>query len=161
MIDRVIELWFIRIKGTRINPGGGTIEVANAINVIKPYWEYGTWVFDDESVGLIKEPFVKGVPEIIDYLVRHIPDARNGFRLLFSSSPFPDYQIEIIKVREEYGGYWYRLRNTPVEGWLCPALFRYFDTAPDTIYFRVEPCLHEDTTKSTSIRTLEERINIH
>jgi len=30
--------------------------MANAINIIKPYWYYDTRVFDDESVGLNKEP---------------------------------------------------------------------------------------------------------
>jgi hypothetical protein len=106
--------------------------------VIEPYWCQGTWVFDDESMGLEKEPFVKGVPEMIDDLVKDIPDARCGFRLLFSSLPFPGYQLGLIRVREEYGGYWYRIKNTQAEGWVCPALFRYFETAPEIIYARAE-----------------------
>jgi hypothetical protein len=63
--------------------------MANILMVIAPYWYQGTWVFDDESVGLNKEPFVAGVPEMIDDLVKDIPNARSGFRLLFSSAPFP------------------------------------------------------------------------
>jgi hypothetical protein len=58
--------------------------VPNQINVIAPYWleSAETWVFDDERVGLVQEPFVSGVPEMIGDLVRDIPNARAGFRLL-------------------------------------------------------------------------------
>ena len=63
--------------------------MSNILRVIAPYWYEGTWVFDDDSVGLLREPFVSGVPEMIDELVQDIPDARAGFRLTFSSNPFP------------------------------------------------------------------------
>jgi hypothetical protein len=59
---------------------------ANALLVIAPYRHAGTWVFDDPSAGLVREPFVAGVPEMIDVLVRDIPSATNGFRLLFSET---------------------------------------------------------------------------
>ena len=50
----------------------------NSIFVIKPYkWE-GFWVFDDPSVGLVKEPFVGGADSIIDEAVRHIPRRSPG-----------------------------------------------------------------------------------
>ena len=42
---------------------------ANAIMVISPYWDNGTWVFDDDRAGLVREPFVSGAPEMIDVLV--------------------------------------------------------------------------------------------
>ena len=66
----------------------------NQIMAIGPYWldEVATWVFDDPAAGLAQEPFVSGVPEMIDLLVKDIPDARRGFRLLFSAAPFPGYQ---------------------------------------------------------------------
>lgn len=112
--------------------------MANAIMVIAPYWCQGTWVFDDEFVGLNKEPFVAGVPEMIDDLVKHIPNARSGFRLIFSSAPFPGYQKEFTWVREEHDGNWYEVEGPKMEGWLCPALFRYFDRAPEKLYVRAE-----------------------
>ena len=46
-----------------------------------PDWDSGTWVFDDERVGLVREPFVLRVPDMIDHLVRDIPDAREGSRM--------------------------------------------------------------------------------
>jgi hypothetical protein len=66
----------------------------NQIQVIAPYWleTVQTWVFDDPATGLVQEPFVSGVPEMIDDLVSDIPNARQGFRLLFSAQPFPGFQ---------------------------------------------------------------------
>ncbi len=113
--------------------------MANQMMVISPYWADGMWVFDDSAVGLVKEPFVLGVPEMIDDLVKDIPDAGNGFKLLFSPSPFPGYQKELTWLREEVGGNWYSQKDPPMEGWLCPAMFRYFDEAPKKIYVRAEP----------------------
>jgi len=78
------------------------------------------------------------VPEMIDYLVNDIPDARAGFRLLFSMSPFPGYQKRLTWNREEMGGNWYACDDPPMEGWLCPALFRYFDRAPAELYVKAE-----------------------
>ena len=112
----------------------------NQIMVIAPYWleDVGTWVFDDPAAGLSQEPFVSGVPEMMDYLVRDIPNARGGFRLLFSASPFPGYQRKMTWKREEMGGNWYGSDNPPMGGWLCPALFRYFDKAPAELYVKAE-----------------------
>ncbi len=33
---------------------------------------------------------------------------------------------------------WYEESMGKARGWLCPALFRYFATAPDNLYVRVE-----------------------
>ena len=111
----------------------------NSIMVIRPYRYSGTWVFDDPEVGLTREPFVSGVPEMIDRLVRHIPRATGGFRLLFSASPFPGHQAVFERVRSEMGGTWYRSEDTPdMEGWLCPALLKYFAEAPERIYAKAE-----------------------
>ena len=41
--------------------------------------------------------------------------------------------------REEYGGNRYFLPAFEMEGWLCPALFKYFDKAPKEIYVKAEP----------------------
>jgi hypothetical protein len=83
----------------RLLPGSPSSPRENAIMVIAPYRYQGTWVFDDASAGLVKEPFVAGVPEMIDVLVKDIPDAGEGFRLLFSAKPFPGHQKELRWLR--------------------------------------------------------------
>ena len=130
--------------------------MANALMVIQPYWHQGTWVFDDESVELDKEPFVQGIPEMIDELVKDIPNARSGFVLLFSSMPFAGYQVELTWLREEYDGNWYRVKDQPTGGWLCPALFRYFETAPASLYVKAEP--GRGRYEPTEIPALKDRI---
>ena len=111
----------------------------NSIGVIAPYKYEGTWVFDDPRVGLEREPFVAGIDTMIDRLVAAIPNAQTGFRLLFSAAPFPGYTVQLHWRREEYGGNWYYSRDFQIEGWLCPALFKYFDQAPLALYVRAEP----------------------
>jgi len=118
--------------------------MSNQIQVIRPYWVHGTWVFDDERVGLVQEPFVSGVPEMIDDLVSSIVDARSGFRMLFSPAPFPGFQRRLTWVREEFGGNWYRTDEPQMEGWLCPAMFKYFDAPPSELYVRAEPLGREE-----------------
>jgi hypothetical protein len=111
---------------------------SNAIMVIAPYWYNGTWVFDDPAVGLRREPFVAGVPEMIDLLVKDIPDSREGFRLTFSANPFPGYQNKLTWLRGDSNGNFYRLDNPPAEGWICPAMFKYYQTPPAQIYVKAE-----------------------
>ena len=65
-------------------------------------------------------------------------NARSGFRLLFSAAPFPGHQGKFARLRPEHGGTWYRDATTGDEGWLCPALFKYFDHAPETLYAKAE-----------------------
>jgi len=111
----------------------------NAISVLFPYKYEGTWVFDDPAVGLHREPFVLGIDEMINRVVANIPNAEKGFRLLFSPTPFPGYAVKLEWRREEYGGNWYYCSQLGIEGWLCPALFKYFDKAPAELYGKAEP----------------------
>ncbi len=101
----------------------------NEIHVISPYKYHGTWVFDDARVGLLQEPFVAGADTWIDRVVADIPKAEQGFTLIFSGAPFPGYQYRLDWRRAESGG---------MEGWLCPALFRYFSDAPMSLYAQVK-----------------------
>lgn len=113
----------------------------NSLFVIAPYRYSGMWVFDDPAVGLVKEPFVSGIDTMIDRVVADakIPDAENGFTIVFSAQPFPGYQLQLQWRRTEYGGNWYYSPQLGIEGWLCPALFKYFESAPVDLYARAEP----------------------
>ena len=106
----------------------------NSIMVLVPYRHGGTWVFDDPHTGFVREPFVAGVPEMIDYLVKDIPTAGKGFYLLFSEKRFPGHQMKVVWRRYEDGGNWYYCEEFDSEGWLCPALFKYFETAHQKRY---------------------------
>lgn len=113
------------------------------IMALRPYFEDGMWVFDDRSVGLYREPFVRGVPEILENLLvsQQILSPEQGFLLKFSSEPFSGHQMEARWIASDGGGNWYRTES-PLgdtrDGWLCPALFKYFKQAPECLYIRVE-----------------------
>jgi len=109
----------------------------NAINVISPYKYLGMWVFDDPRVSLVQEPFVAGADSLIDRAVADIPDAERGFRLIFSAGPFPGHQFRLEWQRADGGGNWYFAPQFQMEGWLCPALLRYFAEAPKELYVQV------------------------
>ena len=112
---------------------------SNSIMVISPYRYNGTWVFDDRRTGLVREPFVAGVPEMIDILVADIPDAADGFRLTFSAQEFPDYEQKLHWLRHDGSGNTYQLEGTNMEGWLCPALLKYYADPPREIYVKADP----------------------
>ena len=138
--------------------------MSNSILAIHPYDDHGTLVFDDAVHGLVKEALICGVPEILYACCRlaGIEDPKKGFTVLFSAEPFPGYHTKVIHDGEEVpgdpqSGNWYKVvsgGNIPMEamqrtiiegpvigmrGWLCPALFHYFDEAPDFLYIQVKP----------------------
>ena len=77
--------------------------MSNQIFIITLYYSMSSLVYKDHSVGLVRGPFFSGVPDSIDAFVDEIPNAREGFRLLFSVGPCPGYQEKLKLVREERG----------------------------------------------------------
>lgn len=120
-----------------------------------PYLTGKTWVFDDPRTGLKEEAFVLGSSEMIHRLVeaKGIQKASEGFALSFSSEPFGhDVELDWLR-RDDAGvlgmdgtetdiaGNWYggEVMGQRMEGWLCPALFLYFQAAPQRIFVKAEP----------------------
>jgi hypothetical protein len=113
----------------------------NQINTIRPYLWWGSWVFDDESVGLNKEAFVAGMPDMIERLCTDLKISNyreDGFILLFSKDPFPGAKVVLERQEEDCGGNWYKWPETGLRGWCCPALEKYIFPPPDRIYVDVK-----------------------
>ena len=106
----------------------------NSIIAIHPYKHEGMWMFDDEALGLKQELFVSGADVIMEHIAKSIPNGESGFTLIFSADPFPGFQLEFEWRRSELNGNWYYSASLDMEGWLCPALFKYFEAAPPKIY---------------------------
>jgi hypothetical protein len=117
----------------------GAFRPSNSIMVIEPYKFAGTWVFNDYATGLRQEPFVEGIPEMMDDMVKGIPNADQGFRLTFSGTEFPGYTHKLVWRRTGNAGNWYYCEQLKFEGWLCPALLRYFKEPPKEIYAKADP----------------------
>jgi DNA topoisomerase-2 len=47
--------------------------------------------------------------------------------------------LKATRGKAEAGGYWYHWDAIGIDGWLCPALFKYFKTAPKSIYVQIKP----------------------
>jgi hypothetical protein len=121
-----------------------------------PYLLGNIWVFDDARTKLKAEAFVLGASEMIHRLVqaKAIPDAGQGFALSFAAEPFGhDVELRWIETSEAATatgsslgslpseGNWYtgEVAGEPMTCWLCPALFCYFEEAPEKIFAKAEP----------------------
>lgn len=132
--------------------------------ILYPYLKGQVWVFDDEKQNLKEEAFVQGMSEIIDATLAKkgkIRKAKKGFKLTFSDKPFVGHDVKLtwFKPGNLEGKYtleidgkmqtfefcikgdWYhtgRSFKKRMEGWLCPALLKYFDTPPKHLYCSAE-----------------------
>ena len=61
-----------------------------------------------------------------------------GFLMLFSANRFPGANFHLEWVREEMDGNVYVWREQDLEGWLCPALLKYFDKAPQDLFVQLK-----------------------
>lgn len=114
------------------------VAAGNSLLVIEPYRTGSTWAFDEPRLHLQHEPFVQGIPEMLDKMVAGIPGSDKSVRLIFSQRPFPGAKFRLDWRREQDAGNWYYSEDFKLEGWLCPALFKFFPRAPRHIYAKVE-----------------------
>ena len=109
----------------------------NSISVIHPYKHGEMWVFDDDTKGLDKEPFVAGADTLLTML-----SPSDKCSLVFSKNNFPGAQHMVKKIGKGVGGgtdYLYLIdKKLPHILWLCPALLKYFSVPPEEIYFQIK-----------------------
>ena len=112
--------------------------MTNQIMILFLYWTPGgSLVFDDPARGLISEPFVMNMNNMLAEAAERsgIENADTvGFRVRFSAQLFPGAQFKLDWLREESDGNGYWSEDFQQEGWLCPAMYKYFDEAPWEIY---------------------------
>lgn len=108
----------------------------NALMAIRPRSLGAVWVFDDEARGLKSEPFVGDINAMIDYLCLQVES--QDITLIFGAHPFPGAMLHLERAETEHGGTWYFCRELGIRGWLCPALFKFFEEAPEAIYVKAE-----------------------
>lgn len=121
----------------------------NSIYTIEVYKHQGMWVFDDDRVGLIKEPFVAGADTLIDKLYLEISKGDESFMivprvtLIFSDKRFPTAKLVLhknnVEIPESGTNYFTMIPFTAHTDklhdlWLCPALNLYYPISPEQIY---------------------------
>jgi hypothetical protein len=117
------------------------VKQENAMNIIFPYKLQGVWVFDDAARGLVAEPFVLGMPEMIDKIFASRGENPDKAQFIFSRHEFPQNDGFLSKENEDVIGSWYsvgRCESGAVKGngWLCPATLLFFTDYPERIYFK-------------------------
>lgn len=115
----------------------------NSIHCIHPYMSGNTLVFDDAAAGLVREPLIGKTDLILMQAARLAGADPNHFTLFFADGPFPGRQAVAIWLEKGEANYgdWYRVTLPDigtVDGWLCPALLKYFPQAPPSIHFQIK-----------------------
>ena len=118
----------------------------NDVYAISAYFHDGFWVFDDESRGLDKEPFVEGADILMDHMSGRVTDkSKDEVRFYFAKSPLPGFDVKLTKYKVDgYDGTYYFVdfpafdiqKEGPI--WLCPALLKFFNKAPKNIYVKIK-----------------------
>lgn len=109
-------------------------ENRNSLFAIFPYKEGGMWVFDDERVGLIKEPFVAGADTLLDMVCK----GKDKIGVIFSNVEFPDKQLTLTMIDEEGEGTNYYCTEMNHYLWLCPALNLYYKESPKKLFLKIK-----------------------
>lgn len=115
----------------------------NSIHVINPYKLGKFWVFDEPRLNLYKELFVESATKTIDRLVHILKlnkrKAEKGMSMIFSAHPFPDAKAKLTLLPKESNefGSWYLWKEQNLKCWLCPALFLWYPSAPENLYFNI------------------------
>ena len=105
--------------------------------IIEVYPHCGTWAFTDTARGLVHEPFVCGIPEMIDYFIQNWGEpGRKKHRITFSDKKFPGAQGMLRRNSFEHDGAWYTYGD--FDGWLCPATLKYFTEMPKEIFIKLD-----------------------
>jgi len=136
------------ILGLKLGADINSRTPANSIFTIMPYDWNGTWVFDDDEVGLKREAFVSGADTFIDKILEQKGiEGRKGFVLQFSATEFPDTDAKLTWVAGDINnvgatsgntfGNDYVHEESGHQLWLCPALFKYFSKAPSQMFVKV------------------------
>lgn len=129
--------------------GRKVLQSSNSILVIRPYYQNGLWVFDDERTGLIAEPFVAGADDLLDFILTQKgirEEAKNGFNAVFAKTEFRGADVKLKFKDFAQGGTVYLPENLDGfvnaygtnEVWLCPALNLYFKDSPEEIFVMVK-----------------------
>jgi len=135
-------------------------KAGNALQIIFPYKDRGQWMFDDERVNLVREPFIYGMDTLLNIIATRekIKGLSKGVKLIFSHLPFPQ-AIELVWDREDVGGNWYACPEiNDRQGWLCPAMFKYFKKTPARLYIKMFPLAEDEAEKVHASPSLQNSV---
>lgn len=103
--------------------------------IISPYRTPDNgWVFDDPARGLVAEPLIAGADTLCDMLA----NGAETFTVRFDDIPVKNADTLILTQGDsEKKESWYYSVRYNIIAYFCPALFRYFPSPPQKIYYSV------------------------
>lgn len=110
----------------------------NAVKRIELYKRGSTWLFDDEYLNIVGEPFVCGASEAIQYIVDSLQIKDKEHLVIIFGEKLGDWDAEITLTKDGGDNAWYELKMGDVlmRLWLCPCLCRFFSNPPKTIFIK-------------------------
>ena len=108
-------------------------------------------MLDDREHGMMHEPFVFGMEQLLDRFAETMPHAHDGFQMYLSDKKMPDIRGlptgsagVLIRKEADAGGYWYYSSYFDLRGWMGNGgLTRYFSEPPSIIYYYGAPRPHK------------------
>jgi len=98
------------------------MKVSETTYELKLYRKNGVWVFDDWEMRLIEEPLILGTTEMIDAIIG--PNHEKA--IIRFCDGYGAFNHTLLRERAHEDGYYYRLVETDMQGWICPAALHYF-----------------------------------
>jgi len=131
--------------------GGDAIVYSEVIELNMYRNSRGQLAFDDDRVGIKNEPFVAGMDKVLEALA--LQAGSDTFTLKMRGFAIPNCDITWTeKPTNEYfevtlnerlyhnivgRSHWYDCKKLEQRVWLCPNLHRYYNIAPDIIWFYI------------------------
>jgi hypothetical protein len=110
----------------------------NSIFILYPKRSsFGVWSFDDDTRGLVNEPFVGETNKLLDMMAKesgYSLEDNPQVALLFSDDNFPESQCSLVLRETSNSGSTYIDLKRKLTPWLCPAMFKYFKNAPSNLF---------------------------
>jgi hypothetical protein len=127
------------------------------VNIIRPFQSNGRWVFKHKEqildlapagiMDAVLSPLIIGVDKLIAFGcdIKKLPNAENGFVLLFSEQYFPNADVKFNFKEHKMNGWTYSIEELNLKGimpgqcaWICPYMKFYYSEPPKTLYLKIE-----------------------
>ena len=98
------------------------------------------WIFDDPQRGLMSEPFLEDASDVLSEIAKKV-NAKNEMVIAFSATEIPNFTAKATRSGSgqmaDQAGCFYNFGEKRF--WLCPAVAKYFQNPPETIFVKAFP----------------------
>lgn len=103
--------------------------------VLKIRKENKSWIFDDPTFGIKKEPFVMGTSELIDVIKQKKKIKKEELEIIASDVAFEGCKKTVLLHHDKETKWSKYFSKDYGDHFLCPVLLTYFKEPPKELYF--------------------------